>query len=107
MASLMVSGMPVAVPLAPPMLDRMSWRTTPLNVRTSGPFEPSPGNGPVVSSGIVVQSAAGLVAAFALLVTTGVPSGAEADAAALAAAVVAAVAAADADAPAVPPTPPA
>src|SRR5947207_13451975 len=33
----------------------MSFRTTPLWVRTSGPFEPSPGNGPAVSSGIVSQ----------------------------------------------------
>ena len=30
----------------------MSWRTTPLSARTSGPFEPSPGKGPAVSSGI-------------------------------------------------------
>ena len=34
----------------------MSLRTTPLSPSTSGPFEPSPGNGPPVSSGIIVQS---------------------------------------------------
>src|SRR5206468_6116664 len=44
-----------------PKLDRMSLRTTPLWVRTSGPFEPSPGNGPAVSSGITAQSAAAAV----------------------------------------------
>ena len=31
---------------------RMSLRTTPLSVRTLGPFEPSPGYGPAVSWGI-------------------------------------------------------
>ena len=34
----------------------MSLRTTPLSASTSGPFEPSPGNGPPVSSGITEQS---------------------------------------------------
>ena len=29
-----------------PKLDRMSWRTTPDWARTSGPLDPSPGNGP-------------------------------------------------------------
>ena len=43
----------------------MSLRTTPLWVRTSGPFEPSPGNGPAVSSGMTVQSAAAAAAARA------------------------------------------
>src|SRR6476620_6061996 len=53
-----VSGTPAAVVVEEPKLDRMSVRTTPLRVRMSGPFEPSPGNGPAVSSGITVQSAA-------------------------------------------------
>jgi hypothetical protein len=39
------------------MLVRMSLRTTPLWFRMFLPFEPSPGNGPAVSAGIVVQSA--------------------------------------------------
>ena len=43
----------------------MSLRTTPLWVRTSGPLEPSPGNGPAVSSGMTVQSAAAAAAARA------------------------------------------
>src|SRR5204863_1930161 len=37
-----------------PKLERMSRRTTPLSVSTFGPFEPSPGNGPAVSSGIAL-----------------------------------------------------
>ena len=41
-----------ATPDAEPKLDRMSLRTTPLWFSRSGPFEPSPGNGPAVSSGI-------------------------------------------------------
>ena len=49
---LIVSGTPSATPLAEPKLDVMSLRTMPLSVRTFGPFEPSPGNGPAVSSGI-------------------------------------------------------
>ena len=40
-----------------PKLERMSLRTTPLWLRTSGPFEPSPGNGPAVSSGMTAQLA--------------------------------------------------
>src|SRR6478609_1111115 len=52
-----VSGMPSAVPVRSPKLERMSLRTTPLWLRTSGPFEPSPGNGPAVSSGITSQAA--------------------------------------------------
>ena len=55
-------GTPVAVPLASPKLVRMSLRTIPLSVSTFGPFVPSPGNGPPVSSGIaVVAPAAPLV----------------------------------------------
>ncbi len=45
-------GTPSAVPLDSPKLERMSLRTIPLCSRTSGPFEPSPGYGPAVSSGI-------------------------------------------------------
>jgi len=48
----MVSGTPAAVPFRPAKLDRMSLRTTPPSDRTLGPFEPSAGNGPCVSSGI-------------------------------------------------------
>ena len=50
--------MPSAVPLAEPKLDRMSLRTIPDSVSTFGPFEPSPGYGPDVSSGISSQLAA-------------------------------------------------
>src|SRR5213075_3183702 len=56
-ASLIVSGTPPATFVEVPKLERMSLLTTPLWVRTSGPFEPSPGNGPAVSSGITAQSA--------------------------------------------------
>src|SRR3954447_8851625 len=52
MASSRVMGTPSAVPLISPKLDRMSLRTMPLSVSTSGPLEPSPGYGPAVSSGI-------------------------------------------------------
>src|SRR6476619_7517946 len=58
MESLIVSGTPAAVPEYAPKLERMSARTTPLWLSTSGPFEPSPGNGPAVSSGMTAQSAA-------------------------------------------------
>ncbi|WP_244871067.1 hypothetical protein [Catellatospora sp. IY07-71] len=51
-------GTPSAVVLAAPKLDRMSDRTTPLCSSTSGPFEPSPGYGPAVSSGISPDAAA-------------------------------------------------
>src|SRR5262249_25732005 len=57
----MVSGTPFATPLAEPMLDLMSLRTTPSWVRTLGPFEPSPGKGPSVSSGIFEQLDSGRV----------------------------------------------
>ena len=50
--SVIVNGTPVAVPADEPKLDRMSLRTTPFSASTFGPFEPSPGNGPAVSSGI-------------------------------------------------------
>ncbi len=47
-----VSGTPSATPDAPPKLDVMSLRTTPDCSRMSGPFVPSAGYGPFVSSGI-------------------------------------------------------
>ena len=62
MASSIVSGTPSAVPDEPPKLDRMSLRTMPLSVSTFGPFEPSPGKGPFVSSGMTSHSAAAVVA---------------------------------------------
>src|SRR5262249_20299160 len=64
-----VSGTPFATPLAEPMLERMSLRTTPSWVRTFGPFEPSPGKGPSVSSGIFEQlDSASSVAVVVLVV---------------------------------------
>ncbi|WP_367616046.1 hypothetical protein [Phycicoccus avicenniae] len=50
--------MPGAVALASPKLLVMSERTTPDCSRTSAPFEPSPGYGPAVSSGISTRSVA-------------------------------------------------
>ena len=52
------------------MLDRMSLRTTPRSVSTFGPFVPSPGYGPAVSSGISWQlpTAAAVVAVVAAVV---------------------------------------
>src|SRR5688500_18898753 len=47
-----VSGTPWATPEAEPKLLVMSLRTMPDSVRTFGPFDPSPGYGPAVSSGI-------------------------------------------------------
>ena len=61
-----VSGRPDATPDPEPKLERMSLRTTPFWVRTFGPFVPSPGNGPAVSSGIGAQLAS--VAAGAVVV---------------------------------------
>jgi hypothetical protein len=43
MVSLIVRGMPSAVPENSPKLERMSRRTISVRVRTSGPFEPSAG----------------------------------------------------------------
>src|SRR6478609_5642531 len=57
-ANRIVSGTPVATVVLDPNELRMSMRTTPLSDRTSGPFEPSPGNGPAVSSGISVTHSA-------------------------------------------------
>ncbi len=50
--------MPAATVDDDPKLDRMSLRTMPSSLNTSIPFEPSPGNGPAVSSGIVEHEAA-------------------------------------------------
>src|SRR4051812_37630859 len=55
--SLRASGTPAAVPEYWPKLGRMSSRTTPLCVSTFGPFDPSPGYGPAVSSGISLGEA--------------------------------------------------
>src|SRR5690348_17007783 len=60
--------MPVAVVVDDPKLERMSLRTTPLCPRTSGPFEPSPGYGPAVSSGIGDDGSAAVAAVVAALV---------------------------------------
>ena len=78
MASLTVSGTPVAVPENSPKLERMSLRTTPLSVSTSGPLEPSPGNGPAVSSGMTAQVAPVVAAAPTLAVGLATADGAQA-----------------------------
>src|SRR5690349_1858563 len=62
MASLIVRGMPVAFVVDVPKLEVMSDRTIPLWFSTLGPLEPSPGNGPAVSSGITAQLASPVVA---------------------------------------------
>ena len=56
MASRMVRGTPSATVVDEPKLEVMSARTIPLSERTSGPLEPSPGNGPAVSSGMTPQT---------------------------------------------------
>src|SRR5437773_311702 len=63
MSSLIVSGTPAATLVEVPKLERMSLRTTPLWVRMSGPFDPSPGYGPAVSSGITSHVPTALEAA--------------------------------------------
>src|SRR3954447_4332668 len=60
--SVTVVGTPSATPEAEPNLLVMSLRTMPLSVRTFTPLEPSPGNGPAVSSGMAVAAAAAVVA---------------------------------------------
>jgi hypothetical protein len=55
--SLMTSGTPSAVVVEEPKLERMSLRTMPESSSTLGPFDPSPGYGPPVSSGTLVRSA--------------------------------------------------
>jgi hypothetical protein len=59
---LIVIGTPAATPLAPAMLMRMSLRTMPESSKALAmpllfEFEPSPGYGPAVSSGITEQLA--------------------------------------------------
>ena len=54
-------GTPSALPVASPKLLVMSVRTTPLSASAFGPFEPSPGYGPAVSSGISLVLVAVLV----------------------------------------------
>jgi hypothetical protein len=54
----MSSGTPVATPDAPPTLVVMSLRTMPLMLSAFTSFEPSPGNGPAVSSGIAAEAPA-------------------------------------------------
>ena len=66
-----MSGTPSAVVVELPKLEVMSGRTTPSCASTSGPLVPSPGNGPAVSSGIVVQSPA--ADEFVTLVVSGDP----------------------------------
>src|SRR4051794_39687410 len=66
--SFTVRGTPAAVVVDDPKLDRMSRRTTPLSVRTFGPFEPSPGYGPAVSWGILPGDVGEPVAAAVVLV---------------------------------------
>src|SRR5258706_7306349 len=66
-----VSGTPSATPLRPAKLDRISLRTTPPRFSTFAPFDPSPGYGPCVSSGILVLQA--LVAVAAVLPLVDVP----------------------------------
>ena len=51
-----------------PKLERMSVRTMPLSVRTFGPLEPSPGNGPAVSSGTASVTVSPLLAAVVAVV---------------------------------------
>lgn len=74
-ANRMVSGTPVAAVVDDPKLDRMSRLTTPLWVRMSGPFDPSPGYGPAVSSGIATSQAAPAVMLDALAEAAGVLPG--------------------------------
>jgi hypothetical protein len=72
-----VSGTPEATPEAVPKLLVISLRTMPLSVSTFTPFEPSPGYGPAVSSGISVPAAAAVLASVvgvaALLLDAVVP----------------------------------
>jgi len=70
MVNAIVSGTPSAVPDRPAKLVRMSLRTTPVWLRTVGPFEPFAGNGPAVSSGILLHVApvVGVVAVGGVLV---------------------------------------
>src|SRR5690349_22620431 len=70
MVSFVVSGTPVATVFEVPKLVRKSLRTMPLCSRAFGPFEPSPGNGPAVSSGTgALQALAGVEASAGMAVT--------------------------------------
>jgi hypothetical protein len=60
-----VYGTPSATPLALPKLERMSLRTTPLSDSTLTLFDPSPGYGPAVSSGITEQDVTAAVVVVA------------------------------------------
>jgi hypothetical protein len=62
-----VVGTPAATVVEVPKLDVMSLRTMPLSVSTFGPFDPSPGYGPAVSSLIGVHVAADAVSADAVV----------------------------------------
>src|SRR5262245_28078287 len=53
--NVMVSGTPVATELGSPRVVLMSLRTMPESASAFGPFEPSPGYGPAVSSGMLEQ----------------------------------------------------
>jgi hypothetical protein len=60
-----VVGTPEATVVDVPKLDVMSLRTMPLSASAFGPFDPSPGNGPAVSSLIGVHVAVDAVSADA------------------------------------------
>ena len=62
-----VVGTPAATVVEVPKLDVMSLRTMPLSVSTFGPFDPSPGYGPAVSSLIGVHDAVDAVSAAAVV----------------------------------------
>ena len=62
-----MSGTPSAVADPDPIEVRMSLRTTPLSVSTSGPLVPSPGYGPAVSSGMTSQATSAVPAVAAAL----------------------------------------
>src|SRR5689334_22611126 len=64
----MFNGTPAAVPLMPAKLDRISLRTTPLDVSTFGPFDPSPGYGPSVSCGTRAHVAVDVTGVVAVVV---------------------------------------
>src|SRR5256885_2009988 len=68
MVSSIVVGTPVAVPLSEPKLLVRSLRTMPSWVSTFGPFEPSPGYGPAVSSGIASDTSTLELAMLVLVV---------------------------------------
>jgi hypothetical protein len=75
-ATLILDGIPSAVPERPAKLERISLRTTSASLSTSGPFDPSPGYGPAVSPGMTAQSP---VPAPALVPTPVAPGAASSD----------------------------